>query len=59
MNEERASLINFARVMLAESRARNRSRVNLEFRWTLLRMAQNARRRAAMIPRAPVQKELF
>ena len=56
---DRAFQIQFARVHLAECRARRNSRVNRDFYWFLFASAQAARRRAAEIRPDPMQGGLF
>lgn len=55
---DRAFLIHYARVMLAEASHRRHGRVNRNFYWTLFADAQRARREAAAM-RDVVQGELF
>lgn len=57
MNERRAFLIHYARVLLREARAR-RSR-SPDFARTLRAWAAKARREAQAIDTRPVQGELF
>lgn len=56
--DDRAFRIHFARVHLAECRARRHSRVNRDFYWFLFASAQAARREAASV-REPRQGGLF
>ena len=56
---DRAFQIHFARVHLAECRARRHSRPNRDFYWFLFASAQRARRRAAEIRPEPAQGGLF
>lgn len=55
---DRALLIHYARVMLAEASRRRHGRVNRDFYWTLFAAAQRSRRKAAAL-RDVVQAEMF